>query len=368
MAFQIPSLKDLRKQVRDTVSAKLDTGATIANSVLRVICDAMAGLAYLVMLYIKWLSRQFLPDTAEGEWLDRHGNIWLGGRKPSTFSSGTISATGTFGTVVAQGAELNIGTASSPVVLQTTAQATIGSGPTPIPVMSLTPGAIGNFDIGTTANWSIAQSGLNGTATVVTLTGGADEESDDDLRSRVLFRIQQPPMGGDADDYVRWALEVPGVTRAWCSPLEMGIGTVTVRFMCDQLRATSNPMTSGFPLAQDIAAVQAHLDAKRPVAVKDIFVSAPIPEPISFTISNLDSDDESTWANITASVRAMLADKAAPAYAVNGVAQQAQSIFSAWVSNAILGAAGVSSFDLAMSDHPMPSAGYMAVLGTITRG
>ena len=81
------------------------------------------------------------------------------------------------------------------------------------------------------------------------LDGGTDEETDEELRARVLRRIRQPPMGGDAYDYVAWALAVPGVTRAWCSPLEMGIGTVTVRFMMDDLRADND----GFPIADDIA-------------------------------------------------------------------------------------------------------------------
>jgi uncharacterized phage protein gp47/JayE len=368
MPFSLPSLKDLRKLNRDNITSRLDAGAMVRNSVLRVMSDANAGLAYLNLLFLKWLSRQFLPDTAEKEWLDRHGNIWLGGRKAATFSSGTVTATGAAGTVIAQGTELTVGVSSAPITFQVTANTTIGSGATSVPVVALTAGSAGNLDQGTTLSFSTAQSGLDGSAIVVSLTGGADEEGDDDLRSRVLFRIQQPPMGGDADDYVRWTLEVPGVTRAWCSPLEMGIGTVTVRFMCDALRATTNPMTNGFPLVQDIAAVQAHLDAKRPVAVKDFFVSAPIPEPVNFTVSNLDSDDESTWANIGASVTAMLADRAAPAYAINGVKQDAQTIFVAWVSNAIMGAAGVESFDLAMTDHVMPGAGSLAVLGSIIRG
>src|SRR6478736_4591283 len=87
------------------------------------------------------------------------------------------------------------------------------------------------------------------------MTGGADTETDDQLRARVLFRIQQPPMGGDANDYVAWALAVPGVTRAWCSPLEMGMGTVTVRFMMDELRASNG----GFPLGEDIETVSDYL-------------------------------------------------------------------------------------------------------------
>jgi uncharacterized phage protein gp47/JayE len=65
------------------------------------------------------------------------------------------------------------------------------------------------------------------------LVNGSDIESIPDLRARLLERIQNPPSGGAAEDYVAWALEVPGVTRAWVYPKEMGAGTVTVRFVRD---------------------------------------------------------------------------------------------------------------------------------------
>lgn len=100
--------------------------------------------------------------------------------------------------------------------------------------------------------------------------------------------------------------------------------------------------------------------------MKDFYVVAPIFEPIDFSISNLVADDASTRANIEAAVDRMLRDVAAPAHAVNGVAVEAQEIYAAWVSNAILSAVGVDHFDLAMSDHAMPPPGHMAVLGTIS--
>ena len=37
----------------------------------------------------------------------------------------------------------------------------------------------------------------SGSATVIQMDGGTDDENDDELRVRVLRRIQQPPMGGD---------------------------------------------------------------------------------------------------------------------------------------------------------------------------
>ena len=365
MPFDVLTLEQARASTRDFISAKLP-GSELAppNSRLRVIADNNSGLAHLNLLHQRWMSQQFLPDTAETEWLDRHANIWLGGRKAATYAGGTVNLTGVAGVVVPQGTQMFA--ASPGIVFQTTADVTLGSGATVAPVVALTAGAGGNIAAGAGFGITTAIAGLDGTATVVALSGGAGEESDDELRARVLFRIQQPPMGGDADDYVRWALEVPGVTRAWCSPLEMGVGTVTVRFMMDDLRATSDPTTSGFPTSDDVAAVLAHLDTKRPVAVKDFFVAAPIPEPISFTLSNLSPDSSAARAVIAANVAKMLAQRAAPAYALNGVGQGAQTIFAAWVSEAVLSAAGVVSFDLTMSDHVMPNNGCMAVPGTIT--
>ena len=82
------------------------------------------------------------------------------------------------------------------------------------------------------------------------LTGGTDTETDDQLRARILHRIQNPPMGGAQADYVTWALAVPGVTRAWAAP-EQGPGTITVRFLMDDLRADDD----GWPTPADVQAV-----------------------------------------------------------------------------------------------------------------
>ncbi len=53
-------------------------------------------------------------------------------------------------------------------------------------------------------------------------------EADADYLTRLLNRIQQPPAGGNANDYVQWALAVTNVEDAWCFPLAQGLGTVDV--------------------------------------------------------------------------------------------------------------------------------------------
>lgn len=358
MPFPIHSLGDLRRQARDHIAAFLPgADASIPNSVLRVLSDSNSGLAALQFQYLAWLANNLMPDTAETEWLDRHAQIWLGGRKPATFAAGVANVSGTPGVVLPAGARW----ASGDIEYETLAAVTLGLGPTNVGVQALTAGAAANRSAGDRLSISTATDGVDGVATVVVIEGGTDPESDDDLRTRVLLRIRKPPMGGSADDYVQWALAVPGVTRAWASPLEMGKGTVTVRFMMDGLR----PPT-GLPLTGDIADVQAYLDTVRPVAVKDLFVLAPILEPIDFAVADMVPNDAATRAAVTANVAAMIRERAAPAYAENGVSQPAQTINREWVSAAILETPGVVSFDLTMSDHPMPTPGHMATMGTIT--
>jgi uncharacterized phage protein gp47/JayE len=195
-------------------------------------------------------------------------------------------------------------------------------------------------------------SGVDNNVEVVDITGGVDTETDNQLRYRVLQRIQAPPMGGSQSDYITWALAVPGVTRAWVSPEEMGIGTATVRFLMDDLRAADD----GWPQPQDITTVVDYLDTVRPVTVKDCYVVAPIKQFIDVTIVALTPSTSDIQAAVQASLQEMLQDKAFPG----------QTIYAAWVNYAIMSTPNVTSFDLSnVSDYVMPGPGYMAVLGTI---
>jgi uncharacterized phage protein gp47/JayE len=70
-----------------------------------------------------------------------------------------------------------------------------------------------------------------------------------------------------ASDYERWALEVPGVSWARCHPARRGPGTVDVVVTSD----------GGLPSDVTLAAVQARLDANRPVACPDCLALSPVP-------------------------------------------------------------------------------------------
>jgi uncharacterized phage protein gp47/JayE len=318
----------------------------------------MGALCHLTLQYQDWLALQLMPDTAETEGLDRHAKMWLvnadgsTGRKLATPAQGTVDFFGSVDFVIVPAfTVLNYGGVAS---YETTEDITTGVAgeASPAQVIALTPGAVGNLDQGIGLSLAAPITSITG-ATVDTLAGGTDTETDDELRARLLARIRQPPMGGDESDWVQWTLSYPGVTRAWCTN-EMGIGTVSVRFMMDDLRSAYN----GFPLPDDVDAVAAYLDTVRPVAVKDLFVSAPIPYPINLRLSYIDPETAATRGAITQSLLHEFLIRSQPG----------QTWYRAWSDEGVMGAAGVNTYDLVANDVMMPSPGYMAVLGDVTYG
>jgi uncharacterized phage protein gp47/JayE len=361
MPLQIPTLAETRGLSRDAVIEALRVGALPGNCPAGILADDNGALAFLVLQYIARQAKEYLPDQAGEQMLQRWADIFLpGGRKAATYAVLTATLSGPAGTVVAQGTQFS----NNGVLFQSTADVTLGGTDvaTPLSVRALTAGVVGNLDTGTSLSLIAAISGVTASAAVTGVTSyGVDIESVDSLRDRVLFRIRKPPMGGDADDYVAWAREVPGVTRAWAAPHEVALGTVTVRFMMDDLRAS----VGGYPIQADCDAVAAHLATVRPITVSDIYVVSPIPQPVNFAISNLSPDTLSTRAAILSSVSDMIKQRAAPARAVNGSLQPAQTIYAAWISEAISAAEGVDYFDLTASDAVMANGGRMATLGTV---
>lgn len=358
MPWEVPTIREARILVRDQVRGKLEgADASIPNSVLRVLSDVTGAATHLVCQFVYWATQQLLPDTAEEEWLDRHAHMWLKnadgttGRKLATLAVGQVYLTGTTWTPVPIGQRMQN---DAGLQYETTQTVFLGAGsaPTPTPARALDPGAAGNMQPGQGVRLINAGPGVNVEASVITMDHGVDDETTDELRERVLLRIREPPQGGANIDYVQWALSVPGVTRAWCYALEMGMGTVTVRFMMDNLRADEG----GFPRQSDVDNVYAAIDKLRPVAVKDMFVVAPIRQRVNIQIARLAPDTPNVRAAIEVSLQLMLRERALPG----------QTIYAAWKNFAVMSAPGVQSYSLVNAgDDYMPSPGHMPILGNI---
>lgn len=278
MPFNRPTLQQLiDRSVGDIEAGLPGTDAKLRRTNLNVLAKSMAAVSHGLHAYIAWLANQPLPDTAEAEYLDRHATLWLDQpRKPAVAAVGDVTFSGTNGVVIPAGTLLVRADAAEFV---TTVEGTIALGVAAVAVAAVDAGAAGNSVSGITLTLTTPIAGITSAAIVsaTALTGGADIETDDALRARVLARIKQAPHGGAAFDYEAWALEVGGVTRAWVYPMELGSGTVTVRFVRDN-------DVSIIPDAGEVTAVQEYIDARRPVTAQ-VTVVAPIAVPLNFTLS-----------------------------------------------------------------------------------
>lgn len=359
MPFERPTLTGLREQARDDFNASLPgADSRLRHSNLRVIGDVLAALVHGLYGYLDYQYRQLIVDTADGEHLERHAAIYDIARKAAAIASGDVTVTGTEGSAVPAGTDLQ---AANGGVFSVAASATIAGGSATVAVEASNPGAAGNLDAGATLAFVAALAGVDATAVVAAggLTGGADEESDTSLRARVLERIRTPPHGGSRADYVSWAREVPGVTRAWVAPAEMGPGTVTVRFMMDTVRAAQNgiPQGDGAPdYTGDLADVYEHIDGVRPVTA-DVYVAAPEAEPLDLTIADLTPDTPEIRTAIEAELQALLLREAAPG----------ATIHLSQIYEAVSIATGERHHRIASpASDKTHTAGQIAVPGTVT--
>ncbi len=349
MPFARPTLTELIDRVIADIGSRVVgvDGAVLRRSLLGILGRSEAGAAHQLYGYIDWVARQAIPDTAEAEWLERWAAIWGIVRQPADFTSGSVTFTGADGSTIPDG---TIVQRQDGLQYATQGDATIAAGTAAVPVLAVTAGAISNTAAGVKLVLLSPVSGVQSQATVAAggLVGGDDVESDERLLARLLQRIQNPPQGGSAADYVLWSLEVPGVTRVWVSPLEMGAGTVTVRFVRDN----DTPI---IPDAGEVAEVQAYIDEVRPVTA-EVFVVAPVAVALNMAIK-IAPNTPAVQAAVLAELKDLLTRDAVPG----------GTILISRLREAVSIAAGESNNQITSPTADVTHAtGQMAVLGTVT--
>ena len=341
MTFRIPTLDEAREEARTVVAQSLGALSLPRFSNARILAEGIAGYLYQHFGFQKEISNQILPDTATS-FLERHAAVWGIDRVPASIASGTVTFSGAAGLAIPTGTTLT--TAAGRYRVSTGGSFT-GSTLT-VAAESIDAGAALNADAGDALTLEEAIAGVDATATVVTMDGGADAETDDALRARLLARHRQPPHGGAQHDYVAWAKTVAGVTRVWVYPNEQGTGTVVVRFMM-----------TGFPTPTDEANVLAAINAVRPVTA-DVYAISPIAQPIDITITGLNPDTPEVRTAIEAELTDMFYRRAVPGGTTS----------LSWIAEAVSLAAGESAHVLSVpsADIAATSVGHLATLGTVT--
>jgi uncharacterized phage protein gp47/JayE len=180
--------------------------------------------------------------TAWGRYLDMHGDVLGVPRKAAAFASVIAHFTGTNGTQVGtnfQIATLPTDPDQDPVVFQTTTSGTIAAGVLDLPVVAIETGVAGNVPVGALSQFeSATPTGLTAVTNLAPTAGGAEPESDQAYRARLLLEFGSTPGAGTIGDYQRWALAYPGVGAVAVEPVWAGDGSVRVVV----LDANNNPV------------------------------------------------------------------------------------------------------------------------------
>jgi len=320
----VPYARKTLTQLRDDIladinSAQITDGAgnivagLLQKAILRVMAYAQAGVGYEHYGELDWIALQAVPWTAGGEFLEGWAALKGIFREAATPNVGSATFSGTGTTDCPAGTSI---VRSDGFAYATTVDAAVSAGSVTVTMQAVTPGSSGNFDPSTTFLIGNPILGISSQSTASTqTTAGTDIETDASLRTRMLAAYAAPPQGGDRQDYVEWALAVPGVTRAWVAPLLAGGGTVSVFFMMDVAEAAHN----GFPQGsngvasnepRDVAATGDQLTVanalfpKRPVTAL-VYACAPAASPVAFTVADLGANNT---AAMQTAITAALAD------------------------------------------------------------
>lgn len=233
MPFSRPSLTELVNRRQSDLNSKVENSTTfLRRSVFIILSKMCAAGDHNLYGFLQDAKNQLFISTADDEFLALHGNELGKSRKTGEYATGSGTVTGTNGEVIESGTSLQ---SASGNIYTVDSDATIAGGVATVTFTAEEVGDSYNEEAGVELTFV---SPLPNVDTIVTvdsdgITEGVDQETISEYRARLLLRKRQPPHGGTAYDYVNWALEVSGVTRAWYIEQYMGIGTGGLAFARD---------------------------------------------------------------------------------------------------------------------------------------
>ncbi len=347
MSFARPTLPVLIARIEaDFVSRLTQAGALLRRAMVRVLARVIAGATHMLHGHLEFLGLQLFPDQSDEPYLVRQASVYGLTKTAATYATGTVDLTGTGTPTIPAGSVL---TRADGARYTVDADVAIAAGEATVEVTAEEAGEDGTLEAGVVMTFESPIAGVGSTGEVASSTAdGTDEETTEALRVRLLEHLAAPAHGGNEADYIAWAKEVAGVTRAWVTPMGLGPGTVVVRFARDN---DAGPIPSG----GEVAVVQAYIDDLAP-AHATVTVIAPIDAPIAFTIAVVPNTVE-----VKAAVTAELADL------LSRVGEPGGTVLLSEIRTAIGIAPGLTDYTLTVPAADVThTTGELPSLGTIT--
>lgn len=304
MPLNRPTLATLVNRISGDFRARMQaTGPILRKTVIKIVSFVNAGMAHLLYGYIDQKAKNFFPQDCDEANLLRWGTLKKLPRTPATFAEFDILCTGVNDSVIDTTKILK---RSDGAEYQVQANATVVGGEASVSVKALLPGAEFNVEVETILTFTTPVEGVDPTGEVTGITNEAEDiEPLEAYRTRIIDFFQAPSHGGNDDDYIRWAKEVPGVTRAWVDRHVNGPGTVGLKFVRDN-------DVDIIPDSGEIDEVKEYIEDRMPSHVWELDVYAPEVEEIDIEIANLNPDTPAVRTAIEAELRDLISREGNP--------------------------------------------------------
>lgn len=333
MPFFRPTITTIRRRVQSDFRKVFGNDAVLYEGTIEhAFCEALVGVSHAQHGRLDQIYRDAFPhlasEPAQRKWAAFFGMFF----KRATYATGLVRFYGVEGMSVPQGQVI---TRDDGVEHRTLASGIVAVGEdyVAIEVQARKPGLAGNTPQNT--NW-VPNPTIVGLSAIENvsgpLLGGAEAELPAELLARLLAQLAEPRGGGKKGDYVRWAKQVPGVTRAWEFGRVPKLGHVTVLFMRDGDDGTP------FPSDPEIEEVEAELDAEAPLHLHGLHVLKPIEKALSIELDLTvegDADLGEVQDAIIKALQDMVAVRAEPSAIAGAI------FYRSWISGAASAVAGV---------------------------
>ncbi|WP_339097191.1 baseplate J/gp47 family protein [Pectobacterium brasiliense] len=353
MAYSVPSTRQIIRTGIQDLEIELNQQLPIVG-IERALNTAFSGALRDLYDYQTWIKNQIIPsdksddetiiDTARNE-----GVI----RKSAAYATGSVIFNGTNPLPIDTEMQTDDG-----VVYYVTATEDPDNGQISVTVQAADVGTGGNQASGEMLTLISPVPGVNSEGVVDSegISGGADIETIGELLTRLLYRKRNPPLGGALHDYVIWATETAGVSRAWAFDAWHGLSTVGLAWVYDQ-------RTDIIPTLTDIAVMQAYLFRHQDPATSDWVGKPggievwPIPltlKPIDMVIRivpDTEATRQSTMLNLTALYRSV---------------SPGDTLLLSSIRTAIGSATGVTDYELDLTTNQSSANYELITMGAIT--
>jgi len=272
-----PTVAELNANIIAQLEGELaQTIPIFPKAFLRVIAKVLAGVVIILFKYAGFIFLQLFVAYASMEWTTINGKrvrplvewgrlIGIGDPIPAVQAELVVSVP-----VTTQTGSLKAGAKlireSTRVVYEVQADVPLNAASVQARIKAVSidgvdnssgAGVIGNLSPGDVVTFANTPANVGSTTTVVsTAVNGAEAETADAYRARIVAHVQKKPQGGAPAHYVEWAMQVPHVLNVY--PYKGAPGTVEVYIECDD-------HADGIPSQAERDAVKAAIDAVRPV-------------------------------------------------------------------------------------------------------